>query len=31
MDVPGLRFLTFLRLQYVSEVEIKTMDGFLSM
>jgi hypothetical protein len=31
MDVPGLQFLTFLRLLSVSEVEIKTMDGFLSM
>jgi hypothetical protein len=29
MDVPGLQFLIFLRLLSVSEVEIKTMDGFL--
>jgi len=31
MDVPGLQFLTFLRLLSVSEVEMKTMAGFLSM
>jgi len=31
MGVPGLRFLTFSRPPSLSEVEIKTMDGSLSM
>jgi len=31
MVVPGLQFLTFLRPLSVSEVETKTMDGFLPM